>query len=86
MEGGETCDLQEKSVGKFQSEEKRVKRLKKSEHKIRDLWDNIKSANTCVMWVSEEEQMKGTSSKFENKFNFVKIETFFSSTVIKKMK
>ena len=38
------------------------------------------------MWVSEKEQMKGTSSKYENKFNFVKTENFLSSTVIKKMK
>lgn len=80
MEEGGTCDPKERSIEKFQSEEERIKRLKKNEHNIRDLWDSIKSANICVMWVSAEEQMKGTSSKFENKFNFIEIENLLSSS------
>lgn len=37
MEEGGTCDPKERSIEKFQSEEERIKRLKKNEHNIRDL-------------------------------------------------
>ena len=40
--------------------------MKKHESNIRDLWDNIKQANLCIMGIPEgEEKDKGTENIFE---------------------
>ena len=36
-----------------------MKRLRKSNQNLRDLWDTIKWTNICLMGVSEEEKDKG---------------------------
>ena len=48
------------------SEEKnKVKRVKRSEDSLRDLWDNIKHANIQIIGVPEEEEKKGYEKIFE---------------------
>ena len=42
---------------------------KKSESNIRDLWDNIKRANLCIMGIPEgEEREKGIENVFKGDF------------------
>ena len=48
------------------SEEKnKVKRMKRMEDGLRDLWDNIKCTNLGIMGVPEEEKKKGYEKIFE---------------------
>ena len=37
----------------------KVKRMKRTEAGLRDLWDNIKCTNTRIIGVPEEEKKKG---------------------------
>ena len=39
--------------------------MKKHASNIRDLWDNIKWANLCIIGIPEEEKEKGTENIFE---------------------
>ena len=48
------------------SEEKnKVKRMKRMEDGLRDLWDNIKCTNIWTIGVPEEEKKKGYEKIFE---------------------
>ena len=48
------------------AEQKREKRLKTNEESLRELWDNAKHTNICVIGVPEgEEREKGTEKIFE---------------------
>ena len=48
------------------TEWKQEKRMKRNEDSLRDLWDNIKCANICIIRVSEgEEREKGPEKIFE---------------------
>ena len=40
-------------------EQNQVKRMKRTEDSLRDLWDNIKHTNIQIIGVSEEEKKKG---------------------------
>ena len=42
-----------------------VKRMKRIEDSLRDLWDNIKCANIQIIGVPEEEKKKGYKKFFE---------------------
>ena len=46
-------------------EQNRVKRLKRTEDSLRDLWDNIKCTNIQIIGLSEEEKKKGYEKFFE---------------------
>ena len=47
-------------------EENKVKRMKRTEGRHRDLWDNIKCTNTRIIGVPEEEEKKkGCEKIFE---------------------
>ena len=46
------------------SEENKVKRMKRTEHSLRDLWDNIKHTNIQIIGVPEEEEKKKGMRKF----------------------
>ena len=39
-------------------EQNKVKRMKRIEDSLRDLWDNIKCTNIQIIWVPEEEEKK----------------------------
>ena len=39
--------------------------MKRNEHRLRDLWDNIKCTNTCIIGVPGEERKKGPEKIFE---------------------
>ena len=40
-------------------EQNKVKRMKRPEDSLRDLWDNIRRTNVCILGVLEEEKKKG---------------------------
>ena len=47
-------------------EQNKVKRMKRTEDSLRDLWDNIKHTNIQIIGVSEEEEKKkGCEKNFE---------------------
>ena len=49
-----------------QSEQETENQMKKHESNIRDLWDNIKWVNLCIIGISEgEEKEKGIENIFE---------------------
>ena len=43
----------------------KVKRMKRTEASLRDLWDNIKHINIQIIRVPEEEKEKGYEKNFE---------------------
>ena len=48
------------------AEQNKEKRMKRTEHSLRDLWDNIKCTNIRIIGVPEEEEKKkGTEKIFE---------------------
>ena len=58
-------------------EQNKVKRMKKTENSLRDLWDNIKCTNILIIGISEElEKKKGYEKIFEEIIaeNFPKME------------
>ena len=46
-------------------EQNKVKRVKRTEDSLRDLWDNIKCTNTLIIVVPEEEEKK---KRYEKNF------------------
>ena len=46
-------------------EQNKVKRMKRTEDSLRDLWDNIKCNNIWITGFSEEEKKKGYEKIFE---------------------
>ena len=53
-------------------EQKREKRLKTNEESLRELWDNVKCTNICILGVPGEEREKGTEKIFQE----IKAENF----------
>ena len=59
-------DLEDKMVEFTAAEQNKEKRVKRNEDRLRDLWDNIKSNNICIIGVPEgEEREKGPEKIFE---------------------
>ena len=52
-------------VGKPFEEQNKVKRMKRTEDRLRDLWDNTKRTNIQIIGVPEEEKKKGYKKKFK---------------------
>ena len=49
------------------TEQKKENRMKRNEDSLRDLWDNIKGSNICIIGVPEgEEREEGAENIFEN--------------------
>ena len=46
-------------------EQNKVKRMRRTEDTLRDLWDNIKRTNIQIIGVPEEEKKKGYEKTFE---------------------
>jgi len=51
-------ELEDKIVEITFEEQNKVKRMKRTEDRLRDLWDNIKHTNTRIIGVPEEEEKK----------------------------
>jgi len=55
--------LEDKMMETTAEEENKVKRMKRAEHSLRDLWDNIKCSNIQIIGVPEEEEKKKGDEK-----------------------
>ena len=51
----------------------KVKRMTRTEHSLRDIWDNIKHTNIRIIGVPEEEEEK---KGYEKIFEEIKVENF----------
>ena len=58
-------ELEDKMVQITSKEQDKVKRMKRTEDSLRDLWDNIKHTNIRIIGVPEEEKKKGYEKIFE---------------------
>ena len=59
-------EVEDRLVEITDSEQKRDKRLKTNEESLRELWDNFKCTNICIIGVPEgEEREKGTEQILE---------------------
>ena len=52
-------ELEDKMVAITSEEQNKVKRIKRTEDSLRDLWDNVKCTNIQIIGVPEEEGKKG---------------------------
>ena len=66
-------ELEDKMVEITSSERNKVKRMKRAEEILRDLWDNIKHTNIWIIGVSEEEEKK---IGYEKIFEEIIVENF----------
>ena len=57
-------ELENKIVETTSEEQNKVKRMKRTEDSLRDLWDNIKLTNIQIIGVPEEEEKKKVYEKF----------------------
>ena len=60
-------------VKKTSEEQNKVKRMKRTEDSLRDLWDNIKRTNIWIIGVPEEEEKKKV---YEKIFEVIIVENF----------
>ena len=51
-------DLEDRMVEITVTEQNKEKRMKRNEDSLRDLWDNIKRSNICILGVPEGEERK----------------------------
>ena len=58
-------ELEDKMVETPSEEQNKVKRMKRTEDSLRDLWNNIKHTNIWIIGVPEEEKKKGYEKIFE---------------------
>ena len=56
-------ELEDKMVEIISEEQNKVKRMKRAEDSLRDLWDHIKHTNILI--IEEEEEKKGHEKIFE---------------------
>ena len=57
-------ELEDKMVEITSEEHNKVKRMKRTEDSLGDLWDNIKNTNIRITGVSDGEKKKKTMAKF----------------------
>ena len=58
-------ELEDKMVEITSEEQHKVKRMKRTENHLRNLWNNIKRTNIQIIGVPEEEKRKGYEKIFE---------------------
>ena len=58
-------ELEDRMVEITSEEQNKVKRMKRIDDHLRDLWDNIKCTNSQIIGVPEEEKRKGYEKIFE---------------------
>ena len=66
-------ELEDKMVEITSEEQNKVKRMKRTEDSLRDLWDKIKHTNIRIIGVPEEEEKKKGYEKF---FEEIIVENF----------
>ena len=66
-------ELEDKMVEITSEEQNKVKRMKRTEDSLRDLWDNIKCTNFRIIGVPEEEEKK---KGYEKIFEEIIVENF----------
>ena len=66
-------ELEDKMVEITSEEQNKVKRMKRTEDSLRDLWDNIKCINIQIIGVPEEEEKK---KGYEKNFEEIIVENF----------
>ena len=66
-------ELEDKMVEITSEEQNKVKRMKRTEDSLRDVWDNIKRINIWVIGVPEEEEKK---KGYEKIFEEIIVENF----------
>ena len=57
-EAEQRSDLEDRMVEFPAMEQNKEKRMKRNEDSLRDIWDNIKSNNICIIGVPEGEERK----------------------------
>ena len=68
-------DLEDKIVEITTAEQNKEKRMKRTEDRLRDLWDNIKRTNIRIIGVPEEEEKKKGTEKI---FKEIIVENFLN--------
>ena len=58
-------ELKDKMMEITSEEQNKLKRIKRAEDSLRDLWDHIKHTNIRIIGVPEEEKKKGYEKVFE---------------------
>ena len=66
-------------VKKTFEEQNKVKRMKRTEDSLRDLWDNIKHTNIRIIGVPEEEEKK---KGYEKIFEQIIVENFPNMEIV----
>ena len=66
-------ELEDKMVEITSEEQNKVKRMKRAEDSLRDLWDNVKCTNIQIIGVLEEEEKK---KGYEKIFEEIRVENF----------
>ena len=66
-------ELEDKMVKITSEKQNKVKRIKRTEESLRDLWDNIQRTNVQIIGVPEEEEKKKGCEKF---FEEIIVENF----------
>ena len=56
--------IRDKMAGITSEEQNKVKRMKRTEDSLRDLWDNIRCTNIQIIGVPEAEEKKKGSENF----------------------
>ena len=72
-EAEQISELEDKMVEIISEEQSKVKRMKKTEDSLKDLWYNIKDTNIQIIGVPEEEEKK---KGYEKIFEEIIVETF----------
>ena len=68
-------ELEDKMVEITSEEQNKVKRMKRTEDSLRDLWDHIKHTNIWIIEVPEEEEKK---KGYEKIFDKIIVENFLN--------
>ena len=66
-------ELEDKMVEITSEEQNKVRRMKRTEDSLRNLWNNIKLTNIWIIWVPEEEEKK---KAYEKNFEETTVENF----------